>query len=129
MYKMTKIAVIRISGKVDVVPKVKKTFEELKMDRKFSCIIVEDKPEVMGMVKRIQDHVCFGPIKENVLKELILKRGKFNKKDIDMDKAVLKKVFHLHPPRGGFKKSTFLSYPRGILGMNEKINELILKML
>jgi large subunit ribosomal protein L30 len=142
---MAKIAVIRISGRVDVVPKVKKTFEELKMDRKFSCIVIDDKPEIMGMIKRVQDHVCFGPVKEHVLKELILKRGKFtkkvNEKEMEsiakefmenkktMDKVGLKKVFHLHPPRGGFKKSTFLPYPQGILGKNEKINELILRML
>lgn len=116
---MAKIAIIRISGKVDVVPDIKKTFEMLMLDKKFSCAVIDDKPEIIGMVKKVQDFVAFGDIKDDVLKELMEKRGKKDKK----------MVFHLHPPRGGFKKSTFLHYPRGILGKNEKINELILKML
>jgi hypothetical protein len=38
-------------------------------------------------------------------------------------------IFCLHPPRGGFKKSSKLLWPKGILGKNEKINELISRMM
>lgn len=117
-----KIVVLRIKGQIDLPPDIRKTFEELKLRKKFSCRILEDKPEILGMVKKVQDYVAYGPIDEKTLNELITKRGNPNQKDTEQ-------VFHLHPPRGGFKKSTKLMWPKGILGKNEKINELILKML
>jgi len=119
---MAKIIVLRIRGKIDLHPDVRKTFENLRLDRKFSCVIIEDKPEIFGMVKRIQDFVAFGEVEEETLKELMAKRGDAKKKDTEQ-------VFHLHPPRGGFKKSAKLMWPKGILGKNDKINELVLKML
>ncbi|MCX8194177.1 MAG: uL30 family ribosomal protein [Candidatus Pacearchaeota archaeon] len=116
-----KIAVIRIAGQVDLPPDVKKTLELLKLKRKFSCAIIEDKPELIGMIKKIQDYVMFGEITEETFQQLLLKRGKNEDEKI--------RVFHLHPPRGGFKKSSKLLWPKGILGKNEKINEFIIKML
>jgi len=35
----------------------------------------------------------------------------------------------LQPPRGGFKKSTKSLYPRGVLGENKGINDLVRRML
>lgn len=118
---MAKIIVIRIRGKIDLHPDIRKTFEELKLNKKFSCIIVEDKPEIMGMIRKIKDHVAYGNIEEETLKKLLEKRKG--------EEWQVGRVFHLHPPRGGFKKSTKLAWPKGILGKNEKINELVLKML
>jgi len=39
----------------------------------------------------------------------------------------LKEFFRLHPPRKGIKSK--LQYPKGVLGKNGKINELIGRML
>ena len=41
----------------------------------------------------------------------------------------LRPYLKLHPPRGGFKKSTKLPYPQGILGNNNEIEKLVKKML
>ncbi len=46
-----------------------------------------------------------------------------------LDELGIKKFFSLHPPKGGFKKDTRKLFPEGILGKNEKINELIVRML
>ncbi|MEM4152943.1 MAG: uL30 family ribosomal protein [Candidatus Pacearchaeota archaeon] len=119
-----KLAVIRIAGQVDLPPPIKKTFELLKLKRKFSCIVVEDKPEIMGMIKKVQDYVMYGEINEETFQQLLLKRGKEIK---DKNEKIL--VFRLHPPRGGLKKSSKLLWPKGVLGKNEKINEYIVKML
>ncbi|MGB9708166.1 MAG: uL30 family ribosomal protein [Candidatus Pacearchaeota archaeon] len=119
---MKKIIILRIAGKIDLHPDIKRTFYELKLDKKFACRVLEDKPEIMGMIKKIQNHVAYGEAAEETLKQLLEKRAHKDKKDF-------KQTFHLHPPRGGFKKSTKLMWPRGILGKNEKINELVLKML
>lgn len=117
-----KIAIIRIKGQLDLHPDVKKTFALLKLARKFSCVVIEDKPETVGMLRKIQNHVIYGYINEETLRELMSKRGKADKKETEQ-------VFSLHPPRGGFKKSSKLMWPKGILGKNEKINEFILRML
>ena len=119
---MTKIIVLRIRGRIDLHPDIRKTFENLKMDKKFSCRILENKPAIMGMVEKIKDHVAYDDADDKVIEELVSKRGDSKKKDVEQ-------VFHLHPPRGGFKKSAKLSWPKGILGKNEKLNELVLKML
>ena len=114
---MKKIAVIRISGKVNLAPGVKRTLEELRLKKKFSCIIIEEKPELVGMVEKVKDFVTYGEVSENTIKEMKEKRKSHDN------------VFHLHPPRGGLRKSTKLAWPKGILGKNDKINELLLRML
>ena len=38
-------------------------------------------------------------------------------------------VYHLHPPIGGFKKSSKVAAPKGILGKNEDITKLVGRML
>lgn len=139
---MTKIIAIRIRGMIDVAPQVKDTLNNLNLRKKFSCIILDDGPEIIGMLKKAQSRICYGKIDEKTLAELIKKRMKkipekeiegFAKEFIDgkitFEKFNIKPLFNLHPPRGGFKKSTKLLYPRGVLGKNDKINELIARML
>jgi len=40
----------------------------------------------------------------------------------------LKPFFRLHPPRGGLKNSKE-PFPKGVLGYNKEINELVERML
>ncbi len=112
------IVVIRISGKCNLKEDVQNTFRRLKMEKKYSCILVDEKDAVrVGMVKALKNYVVFGKIEEELLNKLKEKRDKG------------KNVFFLHPPRGGFKKSTKLAYPKGILGENDEINKLLERML
>ena len=99
----------------------------------------------MPKIFNIKDHVMYEKIDEKTLKALLAARGRKGNKPLsavndEMVKALLeektslrkeglKPYFRLHPPRGGWKKSTRLAYPAGILGKNEKINEWIGKML
>ena len=146
---MTKIIVIRMRGRVNVAPDVKKTLYMLRLRKKFSCVIVNNKPETLGKLKKVKNHVSYGEVKEETIKQLLLKRArlpgnkpaKLDEKTLDSfiknfieDKKTLKDLgiklfFSLHPPRGGFKKPTRKIFPDGILGKNEKINELTIKML
>ena len=54
-----------------------------------------------------------------MIKELNEKRGK------DKEKG----FYRLHPPIGGFKKSTKLAFPKGILGEHKDISKLLRRML
>lgn len=143
-----KIIIVRITGKIDLSPDVARTFELLKLKKKFSCIILEDNPENFGMLKRIHDYVAFGELEEETLKPLLLNRAKsgakranlneknteafikeFMQNKTDFKKLKINPVFSLHPPRGGFKKSSKLLWPRGLLGKNKEINKLVLRMI
>lgn len=143
-----KLIVIRITGKINLAPDVARTLAELGLKKKYSCIIVDNVPEKTGMLKKVQHCMVYGVLAEDTLKQILLKRAKKNKKQIKLDKKKIEdfiknfmqgkgkledlginKVFTLHPPRGGLQKPSKLLWPKGILGKNEKINELVLRML
>ncbi len=112
------IAVIRIKGIVGLDKDINETFSRLKLGRKYSCIVVEEKPEILGMIKKVSNFVAYGKIDEATLKELQEKRGKDKKTNF----------FRLHPPRGGIQAK--VHYPKGVLGDNkQEINDLIRRML
>jgi len=112
------IIVIRIAGQVKNKKKDNETLKRLKMNRKFACILVEDSDAVrMGMVKSVSHMVAYGKVDDAFVKEL-----KSARKDNNG-------VFFLHPPRGGFKKSSKVAAPKGILGEHEDIVKLVGRML
>ncbi len=59
---MSSIAIVRIKGQVGMDKRIKDTFTMLKLDRKNYCTIIENKPELMGMVKKVKDFVAWGAI-------------------------------------------------------------------
>ena len=118
------IAALRIHGQVDVNRDIKETLNRLKMQRKLVCVFVDEKDKVkMGMLKSIKDYVSYGSIDESLMNEIIEKRGQ---RDI---KGKFRGFCRLHPPIGGFKRSTKASYPSGILGNNKDIAKLLKRML
>ncbi len=140
------IAIIRISGKVEISEKIENTLFRLRLRRKYACIVEREIPELIGMIKKVRNFVAYGKINKETLIKLIKKRGQLidKKKKIDADKIAeefaeskiakkwqnfnLKPFFRLHPPRGGIKSK--LHFPRGVLGDHqEKINNLIERML
>lgn len=157
MITMKKLAVIRIRGRVDVPPDVKKTLELLRLHKKFHATIIDDRPSYLGMLKKVQEWVTWGEIDAETLALLLRRRGrlrgnvkltdeyirKYGYSSIeDFAKAIveckatlkdipnLKPIFRLHPPVGGFKGSTKKHYKEGgELGYRgEAINELIRRM-
>lgn len=141
------IAVIRISGMVDVVADVENALYRLRLRRKYACVVVRESPEIKGVLKKVRNFVAYGKIDEKTFAELVKKRGqslKGKKEKVDAEKIVkafiesktkekiekfgIKPFFRLHPPRGGIKSK--LHYPKGVLGDHgEKICELIRRML
>lgn len=116
-----KLAVIRIRGLVNIKRTVEDTLEILRLYRKNYCVILENRPEIVGMLKKAKDYITWGEIDEEILKLLIDKRGE---KD--------KKFFRLHPPRKGFeRKGTKKTFSvGGALGYRgNKINDLIKRMI
>jgi ribosomal protein L30/L7E len=110
------ILVLRIAGRVKNKAKDNETLKRLKLGRKFACVLVDEKDGVrMGMVRAVGHIVAYGPVSDEFVKSMKgrLKDG----------------VYHLHPPRGGFKKSSRLPTPKGILGKHDDIAKLVRRML
>jgi len=156
---MDKIAVIRIRGKLGITKDIADTLNMLHLFNKYYCAIVENKPDYIGMIKKIMDYVTWGEINKEVLKLLLEKRGRlprkkhltkeYLEKNTKMDfnefaesiinsKILLKQVkglkpfFRLKPPEGGFERKG-IKKPFSIGGAlgyrKENINQLIKKMI
>ncbi len=152
-----KLALIRVRGRVGVSKDVERTLELLKLKRKHNLVIVDDKKEILGMIKKVEPYITYGEIEKGTLIKLIKKRGKSSlRKKIDLNKvnekfgslenfaekflkgeatlkdANIKQPFCLHPPRKGFERGGIKKFykQKGALGYRGKeINKLIEKML
>ncbi|MFH1409851.1 MAG: uL30 family ribosomal protein [Nanoarchaeota archaeon] len=116
---MPKLAVIRIHGQTGLRHQVKDTLQMLKLFKKYTCRIIEDNPQMRGMVFRVKDQVTWGELNAEMEAELMKKAGD-------------NKVVHLHPPIGGFeRKGTKKPFNLGgALGnRKEKINDLLKRMI
>jgi len=115
---MGAVAVLRIAGRVTQKKILVETLNRLKLRKKFTCVLIDSKDKIrMGMVVSARDVVAYGDVAEEFVKELKKKRKERNG------------VYFLHPPRGGFKKSSKVAAPKGILGKNDDIVKLIGRML
>ena len=133
------IAAVRLRGRVGVRRDIKKTLELLKLHKKHHCIVVKENPSFIGMFKKCKDYITWGEISENLLLELIKKRGrKEGNKRLTEEEAIKmlediksgkmqKKPFRLSPPRKGV--TIRLHYPKGDLGERKNIDELIKRMM
>lgn len=151
--------IIRVKGLTGVPPEVEDTLRKLRLTRKYAATVYPKSPSIDGMLKVVKEWVTWGEIEENTLKELLLKRGKlvgnkppteefikerFNMSVDEFVKAlmedrlqlhklddIIKPIFRLHPPKGGFKRST--KKPLGSDGelgyRGSEINKLVLKMV
>jgi large subunit ribosomal protein L30 len=113
------IAVVRITGDVNLKKEIKETLNRLKLRKKYSCIILEENEINKGMVKKVKDFVAYGKISEETKKKMNEKR-----------KTKIKNFYRLHPPRKGIEAKRHFGVGKGVLGDNkEKINNLIERML
>lgn len=113
------IAIIRITGDVNLKGEIRDTLNRLKLRRKYSCVVLEENKVSLGMVERVRDFVAYGKISDDIYKKLQEKR-----------KTKIKNFFRLHPPRKGIEAKKHFGVGKGVLGDNkEKINELIERML
>ncbi|MBU2523546.1 MAG: 50S ribosomal protein L30 [Nanoarchaeota archaeon] len=138
------IAIIRMHGMIGLDRKKADALDRLMLRGKFSCVLLP--ASEMPKIFNVKDLVAYGEIDEKTLRMLLAARGKKNNKFLEavpealvkgllgekttLKKEGLKPYFGLHPPKGGFKnKSLKLGYPQGVTGKNDKINELIQRML
>jgi large subunit ribosomal protein L30 len=151
------ILVVNVHGSINSSAPVRKALNELKVAKKFSASVVTDDLPTTGMLRLCKDYVSWTPIQEDLLAELLKKRGKVSatksldeaslkllgyKKHDDMAAKMIKEqvrlssvsgvlpYFRLAPPRGGFKRSMRRQFTeKGILGNNPKLEEIVRRMI
>ena len=69
------LAVVRVRGKINLSPDVKKTFELLNLNNKNWCIVLKSSPSNIGMLKKVKDYITWGEISKETLNDLYKKRG------------------------------------------------------
>lgn len=112
------ILVIRIAGQAKNKVKEVETLKRLRLNRKFTATLIDPKDNIrIGMIKSAWDMLSYGKVSKEFVEKL-------NKKRKAKDG-----IYFLHPPRGGFKKSSKVSAPEGILGAQEDITKLAERML
>ena len=131
------------------------------MESNFRARLLENTPSVEGMLRAAKNLVAWGKIDPQVLETLLRKRGErdgdkklddsfarvfFNKESVadlaksiaageipvrDLWSAGIKPGFRLHPPRGGFRRSTRrAATDGGELGFRgDDINRLVRRMI
>lgn len=156
---MSKIAIIRVRGKIGVNKDIADTLKMLHLFNKHHCAVVDSTPAFIGMIKKTKDYVTWGEIDSETFRLLLEKRGKlpckkhltaeyvkqhakmtfeqFAEKFVNSgvsfkDISGLKPFFRLKPPEGGFERKG-IKKPFSIGGAlgyrKDRINELIRRML
>lgn len=154
-----KIAIVRVRGSTEQKKVVNDTFKMLRLWKKNHCVVVENNPTYLGMIRKVKDHATWGEITEATFKEMLLKRGKlpgkkslteeyikektklsadefvkefFAGKKTLKDIAGLKLYFKLNPPVHGFERKG-IKKPFGMGGAlgyrKEKINDMLIRMI
>lgn len=154
-----RIAVIRVRGIIGVDKRVEDAFRKLRLFRKNSCVIINNKKDYLGVLMKIKDYATWGELEPDTFKLLLLKRGKLpgnkqldekylkEKSKVDVENFVkeffdfkkelrsvpgLKRFFRLGMPRKGFERKG-IKVPfslGGALGYRkDKINDLIQRMI
>lgn len=143
--KENMLAAIRIRGLIQVRSEIEDTLKMLRMYKNNYCVVLQNNPVNVGMLKKAKDYITWGELNEETFKILIEKRGEqFNGREADskqkiryndyfiFDNKKYKKYFRLNAPRKGFeRKGIKHSFQQGgALGYRgAKINELIKRML
>jgi len=138
-------AIIRIRGQINTKPDVKKTFELLNLKSANHMSIWPENKESLKMIKKVENYSTFGIISNEILTEVLEKKGTALKGEFDNKKAIkilsegktmkeanVKNCFRLSPPIKGFERKG-IKKPYSIGGVlgdrKENINDLIKKML
>jgi len=151
-------AAIRIRGIINIKPDIKKTLQLLNLTRVNHCVLLEEKPNIKGMLQVAKDYITWGEIDQEILTKLIQNRGKvegdkkiseeylksatpysaidklseaiISKKFKYKDIPNIKPIFRLNPPKKGYEGIKRSYKNKGALGYRGKeINKLLDRMI
>jgi len=110
------LAVIRVRGLVGVRADIKEALSALKLRKKHACVIVDDTRVLRGQLRKCKDYVTYGTITDETKRSLEARGAKSG-------------VFHLPPPRGGWKSTKRGVNAGGALGDRGAMDGLLKRIL
>lgn len=141
------LALVRVRGIRGVSPRITRTLEFLRLTKPNHCVVLEDTPQNKGMLNMAKDYITYGPVDEEMIFALLMKRGTRGAKALkevaseDEVRSAVKEimggkrvrdfadpVFRLRPPRKGYKDIK-IAWPRGDLGARDDIKPLLRRMM
>ena len=137
------VAVVRIRGRRNVKPRIRKTLELLRLHKPNHAVVYKESPSLMGMLNKVKDYVAYGNISEKTFLALLEKRGEKGSKKlkevanveevakafIESGKREFDPVFRLHPPRKGWKDIKKPYTAGGDLGKRPDMDSLLKRMM
>ncbi|MCJ7478852.1 MAG: uL30 family ribosomal protein [Candidatus Nanohaloarchaeota archaeon QJJ-7] len=108
------IAVVRVRGIPDTGRRVSDTLESLRLEKKHSCVLLEDNSSNRGMLDAVKDYVAYGDVDEETAEKL-REQGEA--------------PFSLSPPSKGFRDPKTGYNQGGSLGERDDMEELLERML
>ena len=151
------LLVVNLHGQINSSAPVRKALNDLWVAKKFSASVVTDDAPTVGMLRLCKDYIAWCPVDENLLANLLKKRGMASstrsldagtlnalgfKKHEDLAARMVKDqlrlsavsgvlpYFRLAPPKGGFKLSLRRqSTEGGVLGNNPRLAGIVERMI
>ena len=153
------ILAIRVRGQVRVKPQIADTLDKLSLGRLHQARLLKVTPSLEGMITKVKDYITWGEVTEDIIVELLSKRGRLpgngrltdsyvkkNSKHSSIKalaKAIaagsadvrdvegLKPIFRLTPPSKGFKgkKKVGVGMGGSTGYRGEEINDLARRMI
>ena len=139
-----KLAAVLVRGPARIEQSILDTVVMLRLTQKNHCVVVNNTPSIVGMLKKVKDFITWGEITAETYDQLVHKRGvpfkgqlmdrheKYSYKVMDYKGKKYLPYFSLNPPVKGFgRKGTKMAFAaKGALGYRgEKMNDLIQRML
>ncbi len=137
------LAIVRVRAPAEVRDSINDTLKMLRLTRANHCVLVPESPSTAGMLLKARGCITWGPVRAELVEELVAKRGRLAGDErvepgeakkaaaaiLKGERTAVKPVFRLNPPSKGYR-ATKRAWPKGDLGdRGEKINELIERMM
>ena len=150
-------AIVQVRGVVNTRRDIKETLKMLRLHHINHCVLIQDTPENLGMIRKVKDYIAYGEVDAETIDTLLRTRGRIIGDASLTDEYVkanstyssitefakalatgevrlrdmpgLKPVLRLHPPRKGYQ-TTKRTFPQGgALGYyGQEINALLYRM-
>ena len=114
------IAAVRVRGPVDVPAKVKKTLNDLKLEKRNQIVVFEENDAVEGMMNHAKDFIAYGEIDDETVDALEEKKG---------EEVENGDVFDCRPPKKGFRDTRKQVGQGGTLGKHDNLDDLVRRMV
>jgi large subunit ribosomal protein L30 len=113
------VAAVKVRGDVDAPEKIRKTVQNLGLEKSNQIGLYEDNESVRGMLKKAKDFIAYGEISEEVVEQLEERYGK----------SEAGEVIDARPPSKGFRSAKKNVNQGGSLGNHGNIDDLIKRMV